>query len=127
MAAMSDKWVEIDDAAILHNLDQVRSLLSASTRLIAVLKANAYGHGLVETATLLADNGVEFFAVTFLDEALKLREAGIKGAILLLSPLVDEDAVQKAIRAQITIMISSLKGASLADQLNGANQAHSSS
>ena len=111
MAAMSDKWVEIDDAAILHNLDQVRSLLSASTRLIAVVKANAYGHGLVETATLLADNGVEFFAVTFLDEALKLREAGIKGAILLLSPLVDEDAVQKAIRAQITIMISSLKGA----------------
>jgi alanine racemase len=122
MAAMSDKWVEIDDAAILHNLDQVRSLLSASTRLIAVVKANAYGHGLVETATLLADNGVEFFAVTFLDEALKLREAGIKGAILLLSPLVDEDAVQKAIRAQITIMISSLKGASLADRVSLTEQ-----
>lgn len=122
MAAMSNKWVEIDDAAILHNLDQVRSLLSASTRLIAVVKANAYGHGLVETAKLLADNGVEFFAVTFLDEALKLREAGIKGAILLLSPLVDEDAVQKAIRAQITIMISSLKGASLADRVSLTEQ-----
>ena len=59
MAAMSDKWVEIDDAAILHNMDQVRSLLSASTRLIALVKANAYGWS-GETATLLADNGVEF-------------------------------------------------------------------
>ncbi len=120
--AMHDKWVEIDDDAILHNLTGVRSLLSEQTRLIAVVKANAYGHGMVETASLLADNGVEYFAVTFLDEALQLREAGLEEAILLLSPLADQVSLQKAIRAQITVMISGPDDAVLADQVSQTEQ-----
>ncbi len=113
---MHDKWVEIDDDAILGNLAGVQSLLSDATRLIAVVKADAYGHGLVPTALLLEANGVDRFAVTFLAEALKLRQAGLKADILLLSPLVDEEAVIEAIRADLTIMVSTPQDAALTDQ-----------
>lgn len=113
-----DKWVEIDDQAIINNLLGVRSLLSAPTRLIAVIKANAYGHGMVETARLLAENGVEHFAVTFLHEALQLREGGIDASILLLSPLVDQPGIITAIEENITIMVASLFDARLVDQVS---------
>jgi alanine racemase len=115
-ARSMDKWVEIDDQAIINNLLGVYSLLSAPTRLIAVVKANAYGHGLVETARLLAAYGVEHFAVTFLHEALQLREGGIDGSILLLSPLVDQPGLKKAIEENITIMVASIFDAWLANQ-----------
>lgn len=115
-AESMDKWVEIDDQAIIDNLAGVRSLLSSSTRLIAVVKANAYGHGLVETARLLASCGVEHFAVTFLDEALLLREGGIGGSILLLSPLTDRLGLERAVEEKITVMVASVLDAQLANQ-----------
>lgn len=119
---MDEKWVEIDDEAILVNLASVRSLLAEHTRLIAVVKANAYGHGLVPTARLLEGNGVGHFAVTFLSEAIELRQAGINGTILLLSPLVDEKSVREAVRAGVTVMISALGDAALADRISHAEQ-----
>ncbi len=119
---MYDKWVEIDDDAILSNLDGVRSLLSEPTLLIAVVKANAYGHGMVPTALLLEKNGVDHFAVTFLWEAMELRRAGLKGDILLLSPLVEEEAVSQAIEMGITAMISAPRDAVLADRVSRSQQ-----
>ena len=62
---LTDKWVEIDVDAIKKNLLAARSLLDEKTRLIAVVKANAYGHGMAETARILFQNGVDFFAVSF--------------------------------------------------------------
>lgn len=117
-----DKWVEIDNRAIINNLLGVRSLLSAPTRLIAVLKANAYGHGLVETARLLALYEVDYFAVTSIDEARQLRQGGITGSILLLSPLPDQLALEKAMADNITIMVASLIDAELANQASNSLQ-----
>jgi len=104
---LGDKWVEIDVDAIKDNLLAVRSLLNERTRLIAVLKANAYGHGAVETARILFQNGVDFFAVTFLSEALELRRAGIRSSILVFSPIILEEEMKEAINHHITITISS--------------------
>lgn len=102
-----DKWIEIDVDAVRNNLEQVRSILDEKTILIAVIKAEAYGHGARDIARLLHQQGVDFFAVTFLYEALQLRKAGIPSNILVFSPLVDEEQVAEAIENSITITIAS--------------------
>ena len=76
-------WAEIDLPALSRNL----KLLSAArpqTAVMAVVKANAYGHGAHAVATALSAAGVRHFAVATLDEAIALREAGIGGEILIL-------------------------------------------
>ena len=112
------KWIEIDIDAIKHNLSQVRANLDDRVRLIAVLKAEAYGHGARDVARLLYQQGVEFFAVTFLYEALQLRKAGIRSSILLFSPLVDEEQLREAIDNHLTITIASLRDLSLLQGLS---------
>ncbi len=103
-----DKWIEVDIEAVKHNLSQVRANLDERVRLIAVLKADAYGHGARDTARLLYQQGVEFFAVTFLYEALQLRSAGIRSNILLFAPLVTEEQIIEAVDNHLTITIASL-------------------
>lgn len=102
-----DKWVEIDVDAINNNLNQIKGILDPKVKLIAVVKANSYGHGAVEVAQILNQSGVDFFAVTFLDEALKLRKAGVGSDILLFSPLIYAEQVALAINNHITVTITS--------------------
>ncbi|NPV26729.1 MAG: alanine racemase [Firmicutes bacterium] len=85
------RWVEVDLDAIIHNLKQVRSLLAPGVSLMAVVKADAYGHGAVEVARTVLSNGADRLAVTTLDEAIELREAGITAPILVFSPLLKEE------------------------------------
>jgi alanine racemase len=77
----TDKWIEIDVDDIRNNLEQVHTCLKPGVRLIAVVKANAYGHGAPEVARLLAQQGVDFFAVSYLQEALTLRKSGLYGRV----------------------------------------------
>ena len=103
---LNDKWVEIDVDAIKNNLEAVRSVLDEQTRLIAVVKANAYGHGAVETARILFQNGVDFFAVSFFAEAMQLRRAGIRSNILVFSPIILENELKEAISQHLTLSIT---------------------
>lgn len=77
-------WAEIHLGALRHNLAQVRSLLQPGTELLAVVKANAYGHGMERIATALREHGVTRFGCASLEEALRLRSAGITDEILIL-------------------------------------------
>jgi len=113
-----DRWLEIDIDAIRHNLEQVKARLDESVRLIAVIKADAYGHGAVETARILYQSGVDFFAVTFLDEALALRKASIRASIMLLSPLTSEEQLAAALDKHITVSVTSLYEGQLLDQVS---------
>lgn len=115
-ARWDDKWIDVDIDAVRYNLEQVRQYIDEKVRLIAVLKAHAYGHGAVEIARLLYQQGVDFFAVTFLDEALRLRQAGIRSSILLFAPLINEDQIKEAVMNHLTISVSSLREAHLVDQ-----------
>jgi len=81
---MRPTWAEIDLGAIAHNIKQIRSLTAPSTQFMAILKANAYGHGILEVAETCVDQGVEFLGVALLDEALHLQESGINIPILIL-------------------------------------------
>lgn len=86
-------WAEIDLAALERNLRLIRASLPAHMRYVAVVKADAYGHGLPQAAARLMHAGADLFAVANLAEASALREIGPGWPILLLSPLLpDEDA-----------------------------------
>lgn len=74
----------IDREALRHNYRQIRSNISQATKVLAVVKANAYGHGDVETATVLQGLGCEYFGVAMPEEGIRLRESGISMPILIL-------------------------------------------
>jgi alanine racemase len=75
---------EIDLDALSFNVAQVRRLGGKSKKILAVVKANAYGHGAIGIARELEALGVDFLGVAFIEEGIKLRKAGIKKPILIL-------------------------------------------
>jgi alanine racemase len=83
-------WAEISFAKLRRNYMRVRSL-AGTRKVMAVIKADAYGHGAVPVARCLADCGVDWFGVATVEEALELREAGITQPILLLGGLYMSD------------------------------------
>jgi alanine racemase len=85
-------WVEIDHDALRHNLGLLRGLAGAGKQIIAVVKANAYGHGALEVSRTLLSEGAERLAVATLDEGLALREAGVAAPILVLWALGEPEA-----------------------------------
>jgi alanine racemase len=77
-------WVEIDLGALSHNVKQLRQLLSPNTQLMAVVKADAYGHGAVTVAKTALQSGASWLGVATVPEGIELREATIKAPILVL-------------------------------------------
>src|SRR6476620_8025323 len=86
-------WADIDTAAYSRNIDAILRRLPPPARLIAVLKANGYGHGAVELARRCTPDRVAMIAVALLEEALELRDAGIELPLLVLGPLTREQVV----------------------------------
>jgi alanine racemase len=84
-------WAEIDLAVLERNLRLIRASLPDHMRYVAVIKADAYGHGLPQTAARLMHAGADLFAVANLAEAAALREIGPGWPVLLLSPLLPEE------------------------------------
>ncbi len=84
-------WAEIDLAALERNLRLIRASLPPHMKYVAVVKADAYGHGLPQTAARLMHAGADLFAVANVSEAAALRELGPGWPILLLSPLLPEE------------------------------------
>lgn len=79
-----DTWVEVNLDHIKENVEQMRSRLPDDVKMMAVVKANAYGHGDVHVARTALEGGASSLAVAFLDEALALRKKGIDAPILVL-------------------------------------------
>lgn len=88
-------WAEIDADALLHNFDIIKQ--TANTKVCAVVKANAYGHGVDIVAPLLQKAGADFFAVSNLEEAIELRDIGITKPILILGYTPSEYARELAV------------------------------
>jgi len=93
---------EVSAEALRGNLTRIRRVAPHS-RVMAVVKANAYGHGLVSTALCLAD--ADAFAVARLDEALALRAAGIRQPIVLLEGVFDAEQLAEAARQDLQIVV----------------------
>lgn len=77
-------WAEINLAAISHNVRQFKKHLSPQTRIMAIVKADGYGHGAVEVARAAVSAGVSFLGVGLVEEAVHLRENGFEVPILIL-------------------------------------------
>jgi alanine racemase len=78
-------WAEVSLTALRHNFRTVQAHVGQNVIICAVVKADAYGHGAVECSQALDAEGARWFGVTSLDEAIPLREAGIRGRILLMT------------------------------------------
>ncbi|MFN2465834.1 MAG: alanine racemase, partial [Candidatus Dormibacteria bacterium] len=87
MSAARLRWAEVDVRALAHNVAQIRSRLDASTAMMAVVKADGYGHGAVRVAKTALDAGAGWLAVATIDEAEDLRRAQIDGPVLVLGPV----------------------------------------
>jgi alanine racemase len=85
-------WAEIDLDALTSNMSEVRRLTSPTAKILAVVKANAYGHGAVEVSRTVLSGGADWLGVARLDEGLSLREAGIGAPILILGYLPHEQS-----------------------------------
>ena len=77
-------WIEINISQLKRNYSYYKKSLKRDADIMAVIKADAYGHGDIQVARILSDLGVKLFAVSNIDEAVGLREAGIQGEILIL-------------------------------------------
>lgn len=90
-------FAEIDLNSIRHNLATLKYRLGDKTKLCAVVKANAYGHGAVPVAWAAATAGADYLAVAFTQEGVELREAGLNIPILILGTL-DPDSLSEVVR-----------------------------
>lgn len=99
-------WAEVDLDAIEYNFMAARNHLPAVMKLLATVKANAYGHGAVPVAKLLEDKA-DYFALAAMDEAVQLRMAGITAPLLVLGPVQPLD-FERAAKHTIALTVSSL-------------------
>ena len=102
-------WVEIDKKALLYNQEQIRNCIPQGCDVMAVIKADAYGHGSTEVASVLSDK-VECFGVATALEAIELRKNGIENDILVLSG-VGEDFFPELVEYDIMPAIFDIKSA----------------
>ncbi len=96
-------YAKIDFDAIGNNVSQVRSKIADKTMIMAVIKADGYGHGAVELASYLEDK-VDWFGVATIDEALELRRSGCNHPILILGATMPEE-FEKAVKNNISVTI----------------------
>ena len=85
-------WMEIDLSAVRYNLRQVKQFVGPRVKVLSVVKANAYGHGLVPVAKALSEAGTDLLGVASVLEGITLREEGVEGKILVLGQHLPEEA-----------------------------------
>jgi len=103
-------WAEIDLSAIENNYNIIRNKIGADRKYLAVVKANAYGHGAVRVSAELEKLGADYFGVATFDEAKELREGGITKPILVLGHTPTE-MTDEIIKYDVTQSVSSVKAA----------------
>ena len=115
----------INKEDLRHNIEKIKEFASRSgkddngnpLKIIAVVKANGYGLGIVEFTKFLIENGIKSFAVATKEEAISLRNAGIKEEILLLSPCSVEEELKELVENDIILTMSSKEDAEAIDKL----------
>lgn len=109
----------INKKDLLENIEKIKELVEKngkddngnSLKIIAVVKANGYGLGIVEFTKILIEQGIKSFAVATKEEAYLLREAGIKEEILLLTPNNNKEDIKKLVEQDIILTLSSKEDA----------------
>lgn len=119
------KSVVIKKEDLRYNIEKIKEHVEANLpddngnkmKIIAVVKANGYGLGIVEYTQFLIDNGIDFFAVSTVEEALEIRNAGIKEKILMLSSTSIEEEIRILVENDIILTIGSNEAIEVADKV----------
>ena len=101
---MYRKWVEISRKHLAENAQYCQSIISPNCKMLAVVKANAYGHGSAQCSKILLENGVDWLGVSSLGEGLILRENAITAPVLCLG-IVPPENIPQAIDNNITLTV----------------------
>lgn len=109
-------WIEIDRTAIAHNVRLIKEIIGPDVALMAVVKANAFGHGAVAVSTTALLNGASYLGVASLNEAMELREAAIDAPILVLG-YTPPWLVRQALRYNLTLTLYDLEMARSYDRV----------
>lgn len=99
-------WVEINESNLAHNIRTFKSLVGRDCRLMVVVKANAYGHGMIPVSRIAVMNGADWLGVFSVNEAFELRRKGIDASILVLGPTPVED-LNEAAKLDIRLTLGS--------------------
>jgi len=112
-------FAEIDLGAIRYNIRKIRDIVGRDIKILGIVKADAYGHGMKEISKIIIGEGVEYLGVASLDEARELRRSGIKSKIIVLGPILPEE-VEGVLRFNVIQAVSDLN---IAKRLSGIGQA----
>ena len=104
-------WVEVNLSAIKHNVQQLKSLLTASTELMAIVKADAYGHGAIDVSQTAIAAGATWLGVATIPEGIQLRKAGITTPIVILGATNGVDEIKSIAEYRLQPTICSPKQA----------------
>lgn len=115
-------WAEIDLDAIAYNCRQVKEWIGEGTELMAVIKGNAYGHGIVPVAKTALENGATRFAAARVDEGVVLRQAGIDAPVLVLG-YVPAEEMETVVKWRITPPIMHWHTAKAVSEISSAQDA----
>jgi len=120
-------WAEVNLSHIAHNTQAIRGIVPARTSVIAVVKADAYGHGMIPVARTVLENGADSLGVALCEEGMALREAGITAPVLVMGA-TPEPMMRAGVRLELTQSVFSAAGArdlsSAAKQHNKRAQIH---
>lgn len=116
-----DTWAEVSLNAIKYNTKQFKDFIGDTVHLMAVVKADGYGHGAIQVANAAIQAGADYLAVALIDEAIELREAGITHPILVLG-YTPNRSIQDALKYDIELTIFTLE--SLDEVISQSIQLH---
>ena len=105
-------WAEIDLNAIEHNIREIRRITDKNSKIMAVVKADAYGHGVLNVADTLLKNGADMLGVADMDEAVELRMNGFSADILILG-YCEQSRIGDGVQFGITMTVCSFEFAQL--------------
>ena len=108
--ALRSVWVEVNLSNLDHNVKEIYKKIGPDPEMLAVIKADAYGHGVRRVAEVLRENGVKTFAVSTMSEVVTLREAGAKEEIIILG-LTPDMYADMLVRYDVTPAVCSYKNA----------------
>jgi alanine racemase len=111
-----DAWVEINISNLEHNIKELKKNVPSGTKLLGVVKADAYGHGSVMLAPTILASGIDMLGVASIDEGVDIRQAGIDCDILILGA-VPLWAIESAVKNDLSISVFTLEHLKMCEQV----------